>query len=200
MSHFYFCLPWLLESCIPVIFFFICTPLLFFSFWKITVLWFITTQIVLNHICVIFSRRMMSLSICSMVQLYITKEWKYSTNVNCQCQSKTEESKGCKYYLPDLKSDCNNGGKLLYFKVYFLIGYALTFTHVWINSSIDRNINPVSSMKYQCRWINIWSNPRAFQCILNCQSSHIWTYLIWELWFYVTEMIKKKIKCSFCWK
>jgi hypothetical protein len=27
--------------------------------------------------------------------------------------SETEESKGCNYYLPDLKSDCNNGGKLL---------------------------------------------------------------------------------------
>jgi hypothetical protein len=37
--------------------------------------------------CVIFSRRTMSLSICSMVQLYIgvqySREWKYSTNVNC---------------------------------------------------------------------------------------------------------------------
>jgi hypothetical protein len=38
---------------------------------------------------------------------------KYSTNVNCHCQSKNEESKGCNYYLSDLKSDCNNGGKLL---------------------------------------------------------------------------------------
>ena len=28
-------------------------------------------------------------------------------------ESKTEESKGYNYYLPDLKSDCNNGGKLL---------------------------------------------------------------------------------------
>jgi hypothetical protein len=25
----------------------------------------------------------------------------------------TEESKGCNYYLPDLKSDCNNGVKRL---------------------------------------------------------------------------------------
>jgi hypothetical protein len=39
MSHFYFCLPWLLESCIPVIF--ICTvhlPPPPFPFWNITVL------------------------------------------------------------------------------------------------------------------------------------------------------------------
>jgi hypothetical protein len=79
----------------------------------ITVLWSNTTQIVINYICVIFSRRRMSLSICTMVQLYITRQWKYSTNVNCHCQSKTEESKGCNYYFPDLKSDCNNGGKLL---------------------------------------------------------------------------------------
>jgi hypothetical protein len=99
---------------------------------NITVLWSNTTQIVITHICVIFSRRMMSLSICSMVQLYIASEWKYSTNVNCHCQSKTEESKGCNYHLPDLNSDCNNGVKLLLFKVYFLIGYALTFTHVWM--------------------------------------------------------------------
>jgi hypothetical protein len=27
--------------------------------------------------------------------------------------SKTEERKGCNYYLPDPKSNCNNGGKLL---------------------------------------------------------------------------------------
>jgi hypothetical protein len=37
----------------------------------------------------------------------------------------------------------------------------------------------------------------AFQRILNCQSSHIWTYLIWELWFYVTEMRKNKTKVCF---
>jgi hypothetical protein len=42
-----------------------------FSFWNITVLWSNTKQIVINHICVIFSRRTMSLSIGSMVQLYI---------------------------------------------------------------------------------------------------------------------------------
>ena len=92
---------------------FLYVPPSFFSFRNITVLWFNTTQVVINLICVIFSRRMMSLSICSMVQLYIAREWKYSTNVNCHCQSKTEESKGCNYYLSDLKSDCNNGGKLL---------------------------------------------------------------------------------------
>jgi hypothetical protein len=37
----------------------------------------------------------------------------------------------------------------------------------------------------------------AFQRILNWQSSHIWTYLIWELWFYVTEMRKNKSKVRF---
>ena len=117
MSHFYFCLPWLLESCIPVIFICTSTPLFLLKYYCI-VIQFNTTQIVITNICVIFSRRTTSLSICSMVQLYIglqyRREWKYSTNVNCHCQSKTEESKGCNYYLPDLKSDCNNGGKLLY--------------------------------------------------------------------------------------
>jgi hypothetical protein len=51
-----------------------------------------------------------------------------STNVNCLCQSKTEENKGCNYYLPDLKSDCNNGGKLL-----------LTFvnTCLYVNKQFD---------------------------------------------------------------
>jgi hypothetical protein len=29
------------------------------------------------------------------------------------------------------------------------------------------------------------------------QSSHIWTYLIWELWFYVTEMRNNKSKICF---
>jgi hypothetical protein len=50
MSHFYFCLPWLLESSIPVIF--ICTPPPF-SFWNITVLWSNsnTTHIVITHSC-----------------------------------------------------------------------------------------------------------------------------------------------------
>jgi hypothetical protein len=38
---------------------------------------------------------------------------------------------------------------------------------------------------------------RAFQRILNCQSSHIWTYLIWELWLYVTEMRKNKSKVCY---
>jgi hypothetical protein len=40
-----------------------------FSFWNITVLWSNTTQIVITHICVIFSRSTMS--IYSMVQIYI---------------------------------------------------------------------------------------------------------------------------------
>jgi hypothetical protein len=29
------------------------------------------------------------------------------------CQSKTEESKGCNYHLLDLKSDCKNGIKTI---------------------------------------------------------------------------------------
>jgi hypothetical protein len=44
-------------------------------------------------------------------QQITAREWKYSTNVNWHSQSKTEESKGCNYYLPDLKSDCNIGVK-----------------------------------------------------------------------------------------
>ena len=47
-------------------FFFISTPP-FFSFWNITVLWSNTTQIVITHICVIFSRRQISLPISWMV-------------------------------------------------------------------------------------------------------------------------------------
>jgi hypothetical protein len=73
-SSCYFCLPWLLESCIPVISF-ICPPPLFFSFWNISVLWSNTTEFVITHTCVIFSRRTMSRSNCSMVQLYIAREW-----------------------------------------------------------------------------------------------------------------------------
>ena len=63
MSNFYFCLPcnWLLESFIPVILYMNPPP-----FWNITVLWSNTTQIVITHICIIFSKRTMSLSICSM--------------------------------------------------------------------------------------------------------------------------------------
>ena len=52
-----------------------------FSFWNITELWSNTTQIVITHICVIFSWRTMSLSICSMVQLYI-KEYSTVGNEN----------------------------------------------------------------------------------------------------------------------
>ena len=80
MSNISFCLSWLLKSCIPVIL--LNTPSsLFFSFWNITVLWSNTTQFVKTHICVIFSRRNMSLSISSTVQLHIVRYWKYSTNL-----------------------------------------------------------------------------------------------------------------------
>jgi len=80
----------------------------------------------------------MSLPIFSTVQLYITI-CKYSTNVYWHWQSNIEASKGCKYYLSDLKSECNNGIKLLRFKVYLLIAEILTSTQVCqhINSSIN---------------------------------------------------------------
>ena len=69
MSNIHFCLPWLLDSCIPVICYMY--RLLSPPFWNITVLWFNTTQIVISHICVVFSRREMSIPICTTVQLYI---------------------------------------------------------------------------------------------------------------------------------
>jgi hypothetical protein len=45
------------------------TPLSFLKYYCVSVLWSNTTQIIITHIGVIFSRRTMSLSICSMVQL-----------------------------------------------------------------------------------------------------------------------------------
>ena len=33
-------------------------------------------------------------------------------------ETKTDASKGCNYYLSDLKSDCNNGIKLLGFSLF----------------------------------------------------------------------------------
>ena len=57
---------WLLDSCIPVICYMYPPP-----FWNNIVLWFNTTQIVISHICVVFSRREMSIPICTTVQLYI---------------------------------------------------------------------------------------------------------------------------------
>jgi hypothetical protein len=70
-------------------------PPLFLLKYYCVVIQFNTTQIVITQICVIFSKRTMYLSICSMVKLYIARKWKYSTNVNCHChcQSKTEENK-----------------------------------------------------------------------------------------------------------
>ena len=107
MSHFYFCLPWPLQSCIPVIFLYV-LPLPFFLLKYYCVVIQYHTNCNKSYLCNLQQKNNVS-----MVQLYIAREWKYSTNVNCHCQSKTEESKGCNYYLPDLKSDCNNGGKLL---------------------------------------------------------------------------------------
>ena len=79
-------------------------------------LW-INTQIVMSYLC---SRINMSLPICSTVQLYISRECKYNTNpLYWHWQSKTESNKGWNYYLSNLKSECNNGMKLLRFKVYF---------------------------------------------------------------------------------
>ena len=70
MSNIYFCLPCIDYSrVLHTKDFFICTLPSPFSFWNSTVLWFNTTQIVITHICVIFSRRKMSMPICSTVQL-----------------------------------------------------------------------------------------------------------------------------------
>jgi hypothetical protein len=44
-----------------------CNP---FSFWNITVLWSNTTQIVITHICVIFSRRTMSVNLLNGPTIY----------------------------------------------------------------------------------------------------------------------------------
>ena len=51
------------------------------------------TQIVMSHICVVFNRRKMYLPICSKVQLCISREGIYSTNLYWHWQSKTEASK-----------------------------------------------------------------------------------------------------------
>ena len=87
----YFCLPWLFESCTPVLFYMY--PLTFFFFLNITVLWFNATQIVTSHICVVFSRRERSMPICSTFHLYIAWEWNCSTNVYWHWQPKTEAGK-----------------------------------------------------------------------------------------------------------
>ena len=61
MSIIYFSLRWLLQSnCLAYLWFIIRTP----PFWNITVFWFNTTQIVISHICVVFSRREVSMPIC----------------------------------------------------------------------------------------------------------------------------------------
>ena len=72
MSNIYFCLPCIDYSrVLHTSGFFLCTPSSFSPFEILcTVLWSNTTQIVITRICVIFSRRTMSLPICSMVQLY----------------------------------------------------------------------------------------------------------------------------------
>ena len=65
-------------------------------------------------------------------------------------------SKGCNYYLSDLKSECNNGTKILLFKVYFLTAEVLMLTQVCrhMNSYINRS--QVSGS------IKIWSVPVHF--------------------------------------
>jgi hypothetical protein len=110
MSQWYFCQPWLLESCIAYQWFFHMYPPPPFSFWNITVLWSNNTQIVSCN------RITMSLSICSMVQRYIAREWKYNTNQGYKLYLHKRKLplsvKNWRKYRPDLKSDCNNGGKL----------------------------------------------------------------------------------------
>ena len=69
------------------------------SFWNITVLWSSTTQIVITHICVIFSRTNMSLSICPMVQLLYRF---FVGNENIEQTSKSEASFKINYYFSDL--------------------------------------------------------------------------------------------------
>ena len=59
--EYFFSLRWLLQSnCLACLLFIIRTP----PFWNITVFWFNTTQIVISHICVVFSRREVSMPIC----------------------------------------------------------------------------------------------------------------------------------------
>ena len=114
-----------------------------------------TTQIVISLIFEVFSRRNMSLPIFSTVQLNITI-CKYSTNVYWHWQSNIEASKGCKYYLSDLKSECNNGIKLLRFKVYLLIAEILTSTQVCqhINSSINIPQLKIKNSNQTWKWID----------------------------------------------
>ena len=103
MSNFYFCLPGPLESC-NTSDFFICPPpfkiLLCCDLIPPKLKWFSRRKMSAN-LQKIFSRRKMSLPICSTVQLY-------------NCQSKTEESKGCNYVSP------SNEGRYIVLVWFFL--------------------------------------------------------------------------------
>ena len=159
MPIFYFYLSWLLESCNTSDFLYVPPPPFFFKYYCAVIQYH--TNCNNSYLCNLQQKNDVSANLLNDNGSTI----QYSTNVNW------DRSKGCNYYLSDVKSDCNK-------RVFFLIAYAWTFTHVCmkINSLIERNINPVSSIKYQCRSIIIWSVPRAFQLILNCQPSYIWTY------------------------
>ena len=47
-------------------------------------------------------------------------------------------------------------------------------------------------------WFKMLKRWKCISTNFELQSSHIWTYLIWELWFYVTEMRKNKAKRDIC--
>ena len=59
----------LYYTSLAYLWFFICTLPPFFSFLKYYLLWFTITQIVIIHICVVFSRREKFMPICSTFQL-----------------------------------------------------------------------------------------------------------------------------------
>ena len=114
MSHLYFCLPWLLESCIPVIFYMYSPLPLFLLKYYCAVIQY-HTNCNNSYLCDLQQKNDVTVNLLNGPTIYsYSREWKYSTNVNCHCQSKTEERKGCNYYLPDLKSDCNHGGKYIF--------------------------------------------------------------------------------------
>ena len=100
------------ETLLHTIDFYMYPPL--FSFWNISVVIQYHTNCNNSYLCDLQQKNDVTVNLLNGPTIYsYSREWKYSTNVNCHCQSKTEERKGCNYYLPYLKSDCNNGGKLL---------------------------------------------------------------------------------------
>jgi hypothetical protein len=112
MSHFYFCLPWQLESRSSV----------FDNRWQFTfVLYFHSL-------------------------LYCTPIYSWTIEQIDRHRSSAEDHTNMSYY-----NLCGIGSQ------HWICVNVYTCLYVNKQFMIDHNINPVSSIKYQCGWINIWS-------------------------------------------